>query len=325
MPAVSNVAPSILQQTPQQVSSFIASTRETQQHVEAPKNNGIERPQTPPPREASPPREDEHPFEISAPEPQKQNKVIDHEKMKYYRNPAFRHPVLENMSLANVARFQQQNQQIQVNHERERTPLETHQSVATNGTIHEHLNATRKVPEKLNDTVTMYKPLKHPEPEIYKPRKEDKFGNAEEMRQKRVSIFDKPAVVNDIHESLEKKEKKPEVNEIHQAILTPKPMRAIRLKFSKPLGTPTEPREVDLDLITPTSTPEPRPEPPMSHVKHDKLQTALNTKNKKELQEEMRRVELKPFFGKGEKTKAVMKDELLRLHHTKPELFYIYK
>ena len=324
--------PTILQPTPQQVSNFVSSVQETVRQVEIPKNNGIERAPPPQPRQPTPPSEEEEPVELSAAPPQ--NKAIDHDKMKFYKNPAFKHP-----KLAKSTENQEQHRIIDYHHEPTvletrpiRTGVHTFQEMLQTQSQHEH--GTKRPTSKETKGVKLGG---------------DNPLSPEDMRQRRISIFDKPITENKITEHLHQLGRDNEADErnamyleerrihpyIHdeQGFITPNKRFGLKDLHKKKLGT-----SLDAELSPSLSLDEP-PEPPktetaktapkkvaqLKYTQYDNLQIQLKKLDKKQLQAEMRRVELKPFFGKGEKTKAEMKEELLRLHHTKPELFSKYK
>ena len=159
----------------------------SQSHLQTPRSNGIERTPPPPPRPATPPPQEESPaFFISpvtsAPKKEEQVKNIPRD-----RNQALINDLKRRVEAPNLL-FPNESQQ------RQPSVLEVRPIKANNGTIQEQMNE-RKHPEMVAEGVYVYKP-KPKAKEEYKQKSTDKFGNLEELRQKRIAMFDKPKVVN---------------------------------------------------------------------------------------------------------------------------------
>jgi len=252
------------------------------------------------------------------------------------------------------ATFQQQQEHSIIDYHHEPSILETHR---VKSGIHTFQDFIAQQDNKVQDN-KVQAPLKIP------AGKGNKLGgakklSAEELRQHRASIFDtpykEPAITKQIQlhvkETTNPKLKKylDGVNEREERHLMGQEDRTPRYKLDERgiitpnssyglkeiKGTTLDSKEVNLDTPLPKNNLDKsfkkveskKSAQKEEHVKHDKLETELNKLSKPELQAQMKRVGLKYFHvkGKGEKTKAQMKDDLLRLHHTRPEEFSNYK
>ena len=332
MPITSN-AP--IQQTP-----FVSAVQETVKNQEPPINNGIERP---PPREQAqttispqsshPNPEQQDAFATSVMRSVRHVEVAPPQRT-IPRNTQLRASSQNDLLLAELKRrtetptlspviqatFQQQQEHSIIDYHHEPSILETHR---VKSGIHTFQDFIAQQDNKVQDN-KVQAPLKIP------AGKGNKLGgakklSAEELRQHRASIFDTPYKEPAITKQIQ----------LHVKETTNPKLKKYLDGVKEIKGTTLDSKEVNLDTPLPKNNLDKsfkkveskKSAQKEEHVKHDKLETELNKLSKPELQAQMKRVGLKYFHvkGKGEKTKAQMKDDLLRLHHTRPEEFSNYK
>ena len=332
MPITSN-AP--IQQTP-----FVSAVQETVKNQEPPINNGIERPQpreqaqtTIPPQSSNPNPEQQDAFATSVMRSVRHVEVAPPQRT-IPRNTQLRASSQNDLLLAELKRrtetptlspviqatFQQQQEHSIIDYHHEPSILETHR---VKSGIHTFQDFIAQQDNKVQDN-KVQAPLKIP------AGKGNKLGgakklSAEELRQHRASIFDTPYKEPAITKQIQ----------LHVKETTNPKLKKYLDGVKEIKGTTLDSKEVNLDTPLPKNNLDKsfkkveskKSAQKEEHVKHDKLETELNKLSKPELQAQMKRVGLKYFHvkGKGEKTKAQMKDDLLRLHHTRPEEFSNYK